>query len=339
MLRVSSHKKTLLRQLSDPLTIVMYHYVRPILKSPYPRIKGLEVDLFREQLKYCCRHYTFVSMPQVVAAAEAEEPLPRHPLLLTFDDGYIDHYQYVLPILLEFKIPGAFYPTACSVLDREMLHANKIHFVLASVSDQKQLTEAMENAIDDARSQFTLLPKTEYRDRFWKTSRLDSASVQYCKHLLQHALPEPLRSNILDMLFRRFVSCDPGDFAENLYLRLEHLKEMRAAGMHIGGHGGQHLWLNRSSLEEQVDDIDSSIHMLELAEAGDPFTFCYPYGGYNSETLAALRARQCRAALTTEQGLASLDKATLLTLPRIDTVDLPMDADADVCEWTARVTI
>ena len=112
MLRVSSYSESPSKHTGDPLTIVMYHYVRPIAESPYPNIKGLEVNLFREQLRYCRRHYTFVSMAQVVAAAEGGEPLPKCPLLLTFDDGYIDHYQYVLPILLEFQVPGAFYAPA-----------------------------------------------------------------------------------------------------------------------------------------------------------------------------------------------------------------------------------
>ena len=314
----------------------MYHYVRPIAKSPYPGIKGLEVDLFREQIRYCLRHYTFVSMADVVAAAESGESLPKRPIVLTFDDGYIDHYKYVLPILLEFQIPGAFYVAARSVLDREMLDANKIHYLLASVADPGQLAVAMENAIDQSRDRFDLPSQGEYRKQFANATRLDSRDVQYCKHLLQYALPEPLRSSVLDMLFRRFVSDDPQDFADSVYLNLEQLKEMGAAGMHIGGHGGMHVRLNRLTPEEQAADIDTSIRLLELAGAGEPFTFCYPHGGYDSETVAALRDRDCRAALTTEEGLANLDEATLLTLPRIDTIDLPMVADAEVCDWTRR---
>tara|TARA_B100001123_G_scaffold56046_1_gene59856 strand:+ start:62403 stop:63395 length:993 start_codon:yes stop_codon:yes gene_type:complete len=322
----------------DPLTIVMYHYVRPIAKSPYPKLKGLEVDLFREQIKYCRQHYTFVSMEQVVEAAASEEPLPKRPLLLTFDDGYVDHYEHVLPILLEYQVPGAFYAAARSVLDREMLDANKIQFLLASVADGKQLTMMIEDAIDRARDEFVLLSKHEYREKFWRAARLDSPSVKYCKHLLQHGLPDPVRSDILDVLFRKFVSNDPSDFAEKVYLNLGHLKEMKAAGMHIGGHGGQHVWLNRLAPKAQAEDIDMSLHLLELVEAGDPFTFCYPHGGYNSETVAALRARDCRAALTVDEGLANLDKTTLLTLPRIDTIDLPTDAEADLCDWTRKAT-
>ncbi len=32
--------------MSQPITVVMYHYVRRIEESRYPEIKGLELDLF-----------------------------------------------------------------------------------------------------------------------------------------------------------------------------------------------------------------------------------------------------------------------------------------------------
>ena len=35
------------------LTIIMYHYIRDLKKSQYPRIKGLDIHLFKEQLEYC----------------------------------------------------------------------------------------------------------------------------------------------------------------------------------------------------------------------------------------------------------------------------------------------
>ena len=36
----------------DNLTIVMYHYVRDLNNSRYPDIKGLDINLFKEQINY-----------------------------------------------------------------------------------------------------------------------------------------------------------------------------------------------------------------------------------------------------------------------------------------------
>jgi len=42
------------------LTIVMYHYVRPINDSKFPGIKGLELDGFKRQLDYLKENFNIV---------------------------------------------------------------------------------------------------------------------------------------------------------------------------------------------------------------------------------------------------------------------------------------
>ena len=39
----------------------MYHYVRPIVGSKFPGIKGLELEGFKRQLDYLTKNFTFVS--------------------------------------------------------------------------------------------------------------------------------------------------------------------------------------------------------------------------------------------------------------------------------------
>ena len=78
------------------VTIVMYHFVRDLRRSRYPAIKGLDVERFAGQLAHIQRHYTVVRMEDVVAAArDPGVALPPRALLLTFDDGYAEHYQTV----------------------------------------------------------------------------------------------------------------------------------------------------------------------------------------------------------------------------------------------------
>lgn len=43
------------------LTIIMYHYVRPIVGSKFPGIKGLELEGFKRQLDYLESHFEIVS--------------------------------------------------------------------------------------------------------------------------------------------------------------------------------------------------------------------------------------------------------------------------------------
>ena len=48
------------------LTIVMYHYVRPIKNSIFPKIKGLEFKLFQRQLDYLSQKYHFITAEELI---------------------------------------------------------------------------------------------------------------------------------------------------------------------------------------------------------------------------------------------------------------------------------
>jgi len=90
-------------------TIVMYHVVRPAAAGLFPRLKGLDLSAFREQLLYIRAHYTIVGLFDLVAAPEAAQPLPPPPTVLSLDDGYTRHYEWVFPLLVASAVPAAFF--------------------------------------------------------------------------------------------------------------------------------------------------------------------------------------------------------------------------------------
>lgn len=309
----------------------MYHYVRPIAASKYPGIKGLELAGFEGQLDYIRHHHTPVTVQQVLNAANGGEKLPPNALLLTFDDGYADHYTHVFPRLKARKMSGAFFPPARAVLEGKILDVNKIHFLLATTTDTTALVQHIETAIESARSEYTLQPLEQYRETYRRENRFDTAEVIYIKRMLQVALPEPLRAKITDDLFARHVSADEKDFARELYCSPAQLTEMAASEMSIGGHGYAHNWLNSLTPEQQATDIDLSMQMLEsIGALKSHFLFCYPYGAYTPETVSLLKDRNCHAAFTTQVGPATItpnmSPNDLLQLPRLDTNDLPKSA-------------
>lgn len=319
--------------MSDALTIVMYHYVRPIAASAYPQIRGLELHDFEGQLDYITAHYHVVSVADIVAARAGGAPLPSMPLLLTFDDGYRDHAAYVWPALKRRGLTGVFFPPARCVLARRVLDVNKIHFLLANVQDVTALVVQVEAEATAVLGHDAVV---QLRMSLCVANRFDSAEVIYLKRLLQMALPTTLRENLTDALFRQHVSQDMEAFADMLYMNETELRAMVADGMELGGHGDNHLWLDRLSPAAQLAEIEASRAMLRaMGMPAEQFYFCYPYGGYNADTLALLRAQHCAAAFTTKVGLAH-SGASMLELPRIDTNDLPRVAHAPAVEWTQQ---
>ena len=319
------------------LTIVMYHYVRDLQHSHYPQIKGLSKDDFKDQIQYIKKHYDVISGPELMAAIIEGAPLPPHPLLLTFDDGYTDHYTEVFPVLDRENLPGCFFPPAKCVLEHEVLDVNKIHFVLASVPETRILVEHIFKWIDENRVRYNLIAPAAYWEKLAKPNRFDPAEVIFCKRMLQRELPLELRQVFTDKLFRKYVTNDEASFSRELYMGVEQIRVLQRHGMYVGSHGWDHIWLNTFSAEQQEKEIDQSLMFLKSVGADvERWIMCYPYGAYDDSLLSVLKARNCTVGLTTDIGLASIHEISPLTLPRIDTNDLPKEADANANEWTFK---
>ena len=320
---------------TDLLTVVMYHYVRPIAGSAYPGINGLEIEGFLGQLDFVQRHYTLITAADLVAAQRGEYMLPQRPILLSFDDGFKEHLKHVAPALVERGMSGAFYPPSCAVLDRSMLDVHKIHHILSVVEDKDTLVTELEGLVDGREGVRSL---AEYRAEYHKVSRWDPAGVRYVKRMLQFGLPQPLRSQLCSVLFRKYVSADERDFADSFYLSADDLQWLVDTGMHVGSHGHEHVHLERTAVAEQEADIGRSLQMIEgIDDGNDWFSFCYPYGSYNEDTLTLLRERGCAFALTTRVGLAEVGSTDTLQIFRIDTNDLPRHGDAEPGPWTSKL--
>lgn len=306
------------------LTLVTYHYVRPLAGSRYPSLKALDLEAFEAQLDFMARNYQFVTMDTVMAVFNGEPvDLPPNPVLLTFDDGYADHFRYVFPRLFDRGISGAFYPAAVTAIDRQILDANRVHFVLASIGDPDVLIEMIEAGVEAGRDAHQLWTVEQYRAEFMTASRFDQPRVAYAKRMLQFVLPDRLRQSIADAAFQRFVTKDEPGFAEELYLGAAELRTMRANGMHIGLHSDRHVWLGKLSREEQAAEIAGSFRVLEALDSPPRnFSFCFPYGNYNRDTLALLDDFGCALALTTRPAVASL-RDPRFEVPRLDTNQLP----------------
>jgi len=319
------------------ITTVMYHYVRELEHSRYPDIKGLTVDDFRSQIEYIQKHYNVISGEQLTEAVVQGEELPQRAALLTFDDGYQDHYDYVFPILDAAGLPGCFFPSARCILEREVLDVNKIHYLLASTEDADGIVDRIFGLMKEWGNAFEL----RSRDAYWEAAsgdhRFDSQSVVFVKRMLQRELPEALRRRILDRLFETFVDVPEEVLAQELYMNLDQLRCLQRHGMYIGSHGYRHEWMDRLDPEAQREEVDRSLTFLkEVGTPTDRWIMCYPYGAHDQSLRTYLHRKGCTLGLTTDPGLADLEHDDPLALPRLDTNDLPKAANARPNSWTVQ---
>ena len=79
----------------------MYHYVRPSNKKN-GNLRYLDKDHFQVQLDFFEKNYGFLSQEEFMY--NFKNKIITKKVLLTFDDGLKDHYNYVFPILKERNI-------------------------------------------------------------------------------------------------------------------------------------------------------------------------------------------------------------------------------------------
>ncbi len=99
-----------LRRIRVP--ILMYHYVSYLPPGADSTRIGLTVspDLFQAHLRYLEEQgYTTISFYELDRALMHGAALPSRPIILSFDDGYIDHYTHVFPALQSRGFSGTFF--------------------------------------------------------------------------------------------------------------------------------------------------------------------------------------------------------------------------------------
>lgn len=99
-----------LRRIRVP--ILMYHYVSPIPPDAdeYRLDLTVEPHIFRSHMQFLVDEgYSSVSLYEIHRALTYGDPLPDKPIVLTFDDGHIDHYETVFPLLQEYELSGTFF--------------------------------------------------------------------------------------------------------------------------------------------------------------------------------------------------------------------------------------
>lgn len=314
--------------MSSKLFISMYHYVRDLRNSRYPAIKGLDYHLFKQQMEFFKQNFSVVTMEEVIAAQKESYDLPKNALLLTFDDGYIDHYTYVLPVLKEYKMQGSFFVQGKTFIENTLLDVNKIHFILASTDIQIVLQDLLKR-LDYYRGQeFDFPSNDELFSEYAVANRFDCKEVIFIKRILQVVLPENLRSKIASEMFKEHVGIREEVFARELYLSYDQMKCMRENGMFFGIHGYNHYWMNKLSAEELKEDINKALTCMDELIDSNCWVINYPYGSYSNDVIDYVRSKGSVLGVSTDVGIANLKMCHPFKLPRLDTNDFPPKSDA-----------
>ena len=305
---------------NNNIYIVMYHYVRNIKKSDYPNLNGLEFSDFKKQILFFKKNFNLLSNDQFIEIINSKKLPKKKSILLTFDDGYLDHYQYVYPFLKKHNLSANFYPSIMCIKNKKVLDVNKVHFILEKEKNKEKILSLIFLYL---KKYLNKTPEQIKINKINLTSRYDDKKTILIKRLLQNHIPLPFREKIVNKLFGDIVNISEKEFSEKLYMNKKHIQELYKNNFTIGSHGYNHYWWGKLNEDEKEIEIKKSINYLKKIKVFDKnFSVCFPYGSYNLQTLNLLNKYKIKFALTTKVGkVNNKNLANVFELPRFDTND------------------
>jgi peptidoglycan/xylan/chitin deacetylase (PgdA/CDA1 family) len=280
------------------LRIVMYHYVRDLPNTRFPRIKGMLLEDFRAQVDALRSQYEMATLESALAYVDGEYAPSRDLCLLTFDDAVKEHYAECTPILADRGIQGVFHLITKCANEDWVASVHKNHFLMADLdfADYRQRFLALlpEGAGD---------PESVDAATAARTYPWDTAEVASFKYFFNFQMDAEARDAMIDRLFADHFG-DERPFARDLYVSWDEARQMQDAGMILGGHTHEHKPLSRMPEAAMLADLRQCRQLLDAhlqPQAQTPF--CYPYGkrdSYTPLTTAEVKRLGFACSFTTE---------------------------------------
>ncbi len=271
--------------------ILRYHSVAPQDEATYVSTTiCLDPERFDEQIERIASHYDIISLDDAMDRLEKGRPAGSRPgVVITFDDGYRDNYQYALPILRRHGATATFYIVSDSISPAPAVWTVRLMQLFAGgFSPRGECPAPVEVDLSNPAAK--------------------GASTRRLTQWLR-GISAPEREEALDALVAWSGNGRPDD--AGIMMTADELREMADAGMTIGAHTCTHPLLTAVSLVEAEREIIESRAVLEKV-IGRPVThFSYPNPGSGQHENAAVRAMVERAgyrtATTSQSGIVRAD--------------------------------
>ena len=289
----------------DPiLQVVMYHYVRDLPNSRFPRIKGMLTDTFRDQVRQLAGESEMATLESALDFLRGSYRPKRNLCVLTFDDGLREHYSDVTQILSEHGIQGIFFVITRCQEENIVAPVHMNHFLMADL-DWKFYREEFERELCIETRETPVTWSVDLA-KAQRTYPWDIPDVAQFKYLFNFVLQPALRDRVVRTLFAQHMG-DETSFARMLYFSWEEARQMQAAGMIIGGHSHEHSVLAQLGEAALEKDLHACRRLLDVRlNAQSVWPFSYPYGkrdSYTPEVVRKLEALDFDCAFATEAGL------------------------------------
>lgn len=120
--------------------IIMYHSILKDTSQTGDYV--ITPDMLRSDFEYLKTHgYTSVSMSELISYVYKGSALPEKPVVITFDDGFLNNVSYAVPLLEEYSMKGliSVVGSYCDVYTQQP--DRNLYYSYATWDDVKELSE------------------------------------------------------------------------------------------------------------------------------------------------------------------------------------------------------
>ena len=250
------------RTSSPWLTVLAYHRAVPVgVPSLFDEgVIDTTPQAFDDQVAFLRRWFDLIGLDEL-SAAQRGRRLPKNPLLITFDDGYLDNHDVVLPILQKHGARATFFVATRFIDERRLFWWDKIAY-LVKHSDRSSI-KLTYPTVTKLRVDQPHVAIDELQRLVKGTAGLDVD--RFLDGLGEACGTAPTRAAERAM-------------ADDLVMSWDHVRALDRAGMDVASHTATHRVLGTVADGELVGELRESRERLE-AELGKPvFALAYPVG-------------------------------------------------------------
>ena len=291
--RVRRTGEWLRRKFTSGGVILAYHRVSEL--SSDPQLLAVNPRHFADHLEIIKKNCSPVSLKELVGGLR-EKTLSRHPVAITFDDGYADNFTCAKPLLERYAVPATVFVTAGSVGSGREFWWDEIERLIlepAALPKTLELSDTDGPAFKWEFSTGNVYDQDAHRS--WNVQFAEDPTPRHALYRslceLLRPLPEENRHDVLARL-QTWAEAEGNGRSTHLPLTTGELARLDQGELvEIGAHTCTHALLSVLPKHEQRAEIQGSKIALEEMLGHPVVSFAYPFGGrsdYNADSIQAV---------------------------------------------------
>lgn len=298
--------------------ILAYHRVlpekSPLLERTQPTLYVTR-ETFEQHIRFLKARYEVISLSEllelwVTSAVRTDTPY----CVLTFDDGWIDLYEYAYPILRRYEVPAtAFLPTDYVGTTR-LFWPDELSNLLTQIlqAAERLGPRFVRDALVPLESQprlYNILVRTCVPSRRTTNLQRLDACIEELK-----AFPYDHITTALDTL-RAF----PGAYTSEAraFVNWDEVREMSRNSISFGSHSASHRLLTNLPIEQVRREMSDSLRVLQAMSVNCVPVLCYPNGYHNAVVKSLAQSVGYLGAMSLNVGTEGLSPYDRFAIRRI----------------------